>query len=50
MGSELDYAHLKAHPFFEGINFEKLNESAVPINKKLLDLKLDTDDESKVEG
>ena len=30
-GSETDYEHLKAHPFFKGINFTKLTKMPPPI-------------------
>ena len=30
-GSDLDFAHLKAHPFFSGINFDTLDSTSPPI-------------------
>ncbi len=33
-GTDNDFHALKWHPFFKGINFTKLNELTVPIEKK----------------
>ncbi len=33
-GSALDYAHLKKHPFFKGLDFNELNHMNVPLDKK----------------
>ena len=33
-GSDNDYAALKAHPFFKGLDFSSLNQLTVPLDKK----------------
>jgi len=31
LGSENDFEALKAHPFFKGVNFKKLNQTSPPL-------------------
>jgi hypothetical protein len=49
-GSDLDYNNLKSHPFFKDIDFANLQKTEIPINKRLLDLNLETKDENKDEA
>ena len=34
LGSDSDYAALKAHPFFKGLDFSSLNQLSVPLDTK----------------
>lgn len=36
--SDLSFQALKSHPFFEGIDFEKLSEQEVPVDKSLFEV------------
>ena len=36
-GSNNDYKALKSHPFFKGIDFEKLHEIEIPIKEELVE-------------